>query len=58
MASILFRLEICRVTRGHITVLNGWISTASESGLGSWFEAGCSIGGSQCDVTGAHLIWS
>lgn len=58
MASVLFRLEICQVTRGHITVLNGWISTASESGLGSWFEAGCSIGGSQCDVTGAHLIWS
>ena len=58
MASILHRVEICRVTRGHITVLNGWISTASESGLGSQFEAGCSVGGSQRDVTGARLIWS
>lgn len=56
MASISLRVEICRVTRGHKTVLNGWFSTASESGLGSQFEAGCSVGGRQCDVTGAHLI--
>ena len=58
MASISLRVEVCQVTWGHITVLKGWISTASESGLGSQFKAGCSVGGSQCDVTGAHLIWS